>query len=359
MTSTTPFGHGDLGTPGRVNNTAGASAPTPVAARSSPSGETQPPPAASASGVGAVRLGTRDPGDSTLVVRLLDVGQGDAILIENGGSRVIIDGGPEPSRFGQMLSQLGIDGSTVDAVILTHQHSDHYSGLRELFRTSRRIAVRYVFENQDPSPNESLAQLRDSIVARARRGALGLRDTDDPCGTGAPECTITMRGGARLRVLRPDPNGDGPNNRSVAVKLLAPDSARFTMWLAGDAEQQELAWFDEADYDRSPGMRATVLKGDHHGSCDGISRHYLDLVRPEVVVLSLAATNDYGYVHRQTLDLLRRRGIPWYRTDQNGTITITVPPGAAYRLTTERGGPSLSGPADRPARSCGDDGRTR
>jgi competence protein ComEC len=143
------------------------------------------------------------------------------------------------------------------------------------------------------------------------------------------------------------------------VKLLAPDSARFTMWLAGDAEQQEISWFDEADYDRAPGMRATVLKGDHHGSCDGISPRYLDLVRPEVVVLSLAAVNDYGYVHRQTLDLLQRERIPWYRTDQNGTITITVPPGGAYHLTAERGGPNLRGPTDRPARSCGDEGRSR
>ena len=303
---------------------------------------------------------SRPADDSTLVIRVLDVGQGDAIMIENGGSRVLIDGGPEPRRYGHLLDSLGVTGTTVDAVILTHQHFDHYAGLRELFRTRRRITVRYLFENRDPYSAVALARLRDSIVSRARRGELAFRDTDDPCGTGAPECTLRLRGGARLHILRPHPRGDSPNNRSVAVKLVGPDSAQFTMWLAGDAEQQEIAWFDATDYDRAPGMRAKLLKGDHHGSCDGISPRYLDLVRPEVAVFSLAAVNDYGYMHAQTLDLLQRRHIPWYRTDQNGTITITVPTDhSKYRVTVERGEPNMRGPSDRPARSCGNDHRRR
>jgi len=345
-TSTTAYGKGDLGTPG------GANAATEIA---SPE-RAAPPPITPSKPVVAGGPGR----DSTLIVRVLDVGQGDAIMIENGGSQVLIDGGPEPSRFARLLDRFGLSGDTIDAVILTHQHYDHYAGLRELFRSSRRITVRYVFENKDPYSNTSLAQLRDSIIARARRGTLDYRDTDDPCGTGAPECTITLRGGARLHLLRPDPRGEGPNNRSAVVKLIAPDSAAFTMWLAGDAEQQEISWFDATEYDKAPGMRATVLKGDHHGSCDGISPRYLDLVRPEVVLLSLASKNDYGYVHEQTLDLLQARRIPWYRTDQNGTITITVPRhGAKYSVSAERGGPDMRGPSDRPARHCGDESSGR
>jgi beta-lactamase superfamily II metal-dependent hydrolase len=128
------------------------------------------------------------------------------------------------------------------------------------------------------------------------------------------------------------------------------------MWLAGDAEQQEISWFDATDYDKSPGMRATVLKGDHHGRL----RWYLGAVSRSraargVVVLSLQAANDYGYVHSQTLGLLRSQRIPWYRTDQNGTITITVPPHAKYSVSAERGGPNMRGPSDRPARHCGED----
>jgi competence protein ComEC len=362
ITSTTRYGAGDLGTPGLANDGSGAVSATPDATGRRPA--EAPDRSSSTASSGAIAPPTRASSiranDSTLTIRILDVGQGDAILVENGGSRVFIDGGPEPSRFGRLLDQYGIDGSTIDAVILTHQHYDHYAGLRELFRSRRRITIRYVFENKDPYANTSLAQLRDSIIARATRNELAYRDTDDPCGTGAAECTITLRGGARLHVLRPDPRGSGPNNRSVAVKVVAADSSRFTMWLAGDAEHQEIAWFDTTDYDRTPGMRATALKADHHGSCDGISPRYLDLVRPDVVALSLAGINDYGYIHAQTLELLQARRIPWYRTDQNGTITITVPHGGArYTVTPERGTPDMRGPSDRPARNCGEDDRRR
>src|SRR3954463_6424294 len=86
---------------------------------------------------------------STLTVRVLDVGQGDATLIENGGSRVLIDGGPESSRLGKLLDSLHLNDSTFDVVILSHLHADHLVGLRALFESKRHITVRYFFENQD------------------------------------------------------------------------------------------------------------------------------------------------------------------------------------------------------------------
>jgi len=289
--------------------------------------------------------------DSTLIVRVLDVGQGDAILIQNGGSVVLIDGGPNPRLLGRYLDQYGLNGDTIDAVILSHAHGDHYLGLRELFVRRRHITVRYFWENQDPSPNVTLRRLRDSIAARVRAGSLTYRDTDDPCATGQPQCTIQLRGGAKLHIMRPDPHGDGANNRSAALKLVGPDSA-FTMWLAGDAEHEELAWFDSvAHYPRDPGMAVDVLKADHHGSCNGVTARYLDLVRPSLVVVSVGAANDYGHMHAQAKDLFRRRQIDWYRTDQNGTITLRWPAvaGNGYSIEVERGGRNLDGPSDRRA----------
>src|SRR5258708_35401162 len=116
---------------------------------------------------------------SQLVVRVLDVGQGDATYITNGGSRVIIDGGPDEARFGALLDSLGVHDDTVDVVVLSHAHLDHYSGLRELFATRRHITIRYFFENEDASANTSLAQLRDSIAVRVQRGTLVYRDAND------------------------------------------------------------------------------------------------------------------------------------------------------------------------------------
>ncbi|HYW08994.1 MAG TPA: lamin tail domain-containing protein [Longimicrobium sp.] len=330
-TSTSPFGAGDLGTPGARNDgSAQVSAPAPSKPARAPA------PAAGPA--------------SELVVRVLDVGQGDATLISNGTTKVLIDGGPDASRMGRLLDSLQLNGTTIDVVIMSHPHYDHHAGLRELFRASREIRVRFFFENGDPSTNGGLRQLRDSVAARARRGELVFRDTDDPCANNTPVCTIRMNGGARIHVMRPFPGGREPNDRSTPVKLVGPDSASFSMWFAGDAEHDAIDWFATGSgYDRAPGMRVTVLKGNHHGSCNGADARYLRLLSPEWVTLSLAARNEYGHAHAQAKTLFSRAGIPWYRTDQNGTITFRSPgtPGGGYTVAPQRGARNADGPSDR------------
>jgi len=299
-----------------------------------------------------VRTFVTDSGGRELIVRVLDVGQGDATYIRNGSSRVIIDGGPDTATFGRYLDSLQLNNTTIDLVILSHQHLDHYSGLRELFKTRRHIRVRYFFENKDPAAAVSLAELRDSVLSRMDRDGLIYRDTDDPCSNGEQTCTVNMNGGAKLHLLAPPPIGDSPNNRSAVVKLVGPDSASFTMWLAGDAEHQEIAWFEQTGYDRNPGMSVNILKADHHGSCNGVTARYLALTRPQWVVTSVGAHNDYGHMHTQAKQIYRTARVPWYRTDQNGTITIRSPgtPNSGYTITPERLGPNLNGPSDRTSR---------
>jgi competence protein ComEC len=295
------------------------------------------------------------PNDKSLVVRVLDVGQGDAIFIQNGASNVLIDGGPTPRALGAHLDALHLNGGTIDAVILTHAHADHYQGLRELFASRRHISVRYFWENQDPSSNVTLAKLRDSIAARVRAGTLVYRNTDDPCANGTPLCTVTLKGGAKIHIMRPMPSDGNPNDRSPAIKLVGPDSASFTMWLAGDAERAETDWFAQQGYQRAPGMHVDVLKADHHGSCNGVSDAYLDLLSPSLVVASVGAVNDYGHMHAQAKAMFEKHGIPWYRTDQNGTITLRSAgtSGSKYTVTVERGEKNLSGPSDRQASKLG------
>ncbi len=284
-----------------------------------------------------------------LTVRVLDVGQGDANLIQNGTSTVIIDGGPDTARFGKLLDSLGLNGTTIDLVVLSHEHFDHHSGLRELFRSSRNITVRYFMENQNAYSNAALQQLRDSIGARVQRGQLIYRDSDDPCANGAPMCTFTLNGGAKLHVLRPNPAGTTPNNRSTPVKLVGPDSASFSMWFAGDAEQEEIGWFlNGAGYATNPGMKVDVMKADHHGSCNGATNAYVNATNPSWITGSVSSTNSYGHMHTQAKDLFRAHGKPWYRTDENGTIVFRSPgtAGGGFTVSVLRGVASMSGAGD-------------
>ena len=293
--------------------------------------------------------GVTNPNVAELVVRVLDVGQGDANYISNGTSKVIIDGGPSATRFGALLDSLGLNGTTINAVILSHQHADHLAGLQELFRTSRNITINYFFENKDVYSSVGLQTLRDSINARVSRGQLIYRDTDDPCANGSAICDMTLNGGAKLHIMRPMPSDPNPNNRSVPVKLIGPDSASFTMWLAGDAEQEAINYFlTTAGYATNPGMHVKVLKADHHGSCNGLTNAYLNALTPQYVTASVASSNSYHHMHTQAKTMYSAHGDPWYRTDGNGTIVFRTPgtPGGGYTVTVLKGTTNMSGASD-------------
>ena len=292
--------------------------------------------------------GARNDGKlGALVVRIIDAGQADAIFIENGDTRIILDAGQGLSRMADLIDEFGMANGTIDMMFMSHAHYDHHGGLREFFKSVHAIDIPLFFENKDAQQSSTLQELRDSIAARAGRSELDYRDTDDPCGTGASICTFTLDGGARLHVMKPKPTGD-PNDRSVPMKLVGPDSASFTMWFSGDAEHDALAHFDSIGYDVSPGMNVNVVKGNHHGSCNGITSRFLDLTTPDWITFGVSATNGYHHVHEQTKDLLTEYSIPWYRSDGNGRITFTTPgtPSGGYTVSVEKGTTSMDGDAD-------------
>jgi competence protein ComEC len=147
-----------------------------------------------------------------------------------------------------------------------------------------------------------------------------------------------------------NPASTNPNNRSAVVKLVGPDSASFTMWFAGDAEQEAINWFlGSAHYKTNPGMRVDVLKADHHGSCNGVTNAYINAIDPQLLVASVGNVNGYGHMHTQAKTLYRAHHVPWYRTDQNGTIEIRSPgtPGGKFTTTVQRGTRDMKGSSDK------------
>ena len=139
------------------------------------------------------------------------------------------------------------------------------------------------------------------------------------------------------------------NDRPTALTLVGPDSAPFPMCIAGDAKQEAVDFFERAGYAQSPGMRVDVLKANHHGSCNNVNDRYLELLRPSLVVASLAGMNDHGHMHAQTKAAYARHDIGWHPTDEHGTITLRSSglPGERDTVSVERPGVSLSGSSDR------------
>jgi competence protein ComEC len=261
---------------------------------------------------GAVAV-TRPPGVARISV--LDVGQGDAILVEGSrGGRLLVDGGPDPDRLlVQLDRRIPPWDRRLDAVILTHPHEDHVAGLALLLA---RYHVARVFEPGMRGPGPGYAAWIDRLgqAGSPARSSIAAGDR-----LAVDEIAMRVLWPIRGRVpLEPTDSGTGINN--VSVVLLGTIGARRFL-LAGDVEQ---------DIDPSllaEGLpRLDFLKVAHHGSRTATTEPFVEAVRPRIAVASAGTGNPYGHPARSTIDRLRSAGARVYRTDRDGTVTVAFDP---------------------------------
>lgn len=258
-----------------------------------------------AGGGGPWGEGTEGPGSRTLRLSMLDVGQGDAVLLSQAGrDPVLVDTGPPGGGVGEELRELGV--SRLGAVFLTHDQSDHSGALDDVVAQAppeRLLVAR-------PAPTaEAIARRAGAEVVRVGEGS------------------SLESGPLRLTVLAPasapTPPGSDPNADSLVM------AARFGGWsalLPGDAEA-EARRIDPGPLD--------VLKLAHHGSADAGLEALLDRSAPRIALIGVGADNRYGHPTEETLASLAERGVCVLRTDRDGTIHVDLGPGA-LTLTTER-----------------------
>jgi competence protein ComEC len=233
------------------------------------------------------------PAAADLVVRVLDVGQGDAILLDPpDGEPVLVDTGPPGSGIAGRLRELGVE--SLAAVVITHDQSDHAGGLGELLESV--AARRVVYGEADP-------RLRRAALAEGSR-PLRLAEGGE-----------LASGGLRLTALWPPPEltagpSEDPNRLSL---VLVGDWRHFSILLTGDAEA-ELTHVDPGPVD--------VLKVAHHGSDDAGLGALLEHCVPKMAVISVGAGNPYGHPTAKTLATLREHRVPTLRTDRAGEVMI-------------------------------------
>jgi competence protein ComEC len=254
----------------------------------------------------AERLAGAPPG---LRIMVLDVGQGDAILLDPAdGDPVLIDGGPPGDELRSRLESEGV--SRLAAAIVTHDQSDHAGGLEDVLGQMPVDALLH----GGPVPG---------LLPDAR--AAGIR------ATAIAEGAAVDSGALHLDVLWPprpllDVAGHPEDPNRLALVLLARWHG-FEMLLTGDAEA-EAAPVDPGPID--------VLKVAHHGSADVGLDALLGRAAPRLAVISVGSDNPYGHPAPETLSTLSEHGVPTLRTDQDGNVTIDVTR-AGWRIDTDGG----------------------
>jgi competence protein ComEC len=260
-------------------------------------------------------------GNAIAEVSILDVGQGDAILIRSPeGKTALIDAGPSKDVV-PLLRSCCV--TALDLVAVSHHHLDHYGGMDDVIRAfSPRVYLAYPGGQTTPLYLRLLELVRD-------RGLQAISPTIEPR-------RITL-GSVELTVFPQPPEDPAEdNNNSLAVRVRY---GAVRVLLTGDSETPERAWW----LAHCPELLtdASILKLAHHGSRNGTNAAWLDLIKPRLAVASLGSGNGFGHPHAQTLALLARRGIPLLRTDQVGTVTIRSD-GKGWEVTSER--PAARGP---------------
>lgn len=248
-----------------------------------------------------------------LTVTFLDVGQGDAAVLQCGGQTMMIDGGKAKasSYIYSWLKKNQI--SYLDVMVATHTDADHIGGLPGALNYAK-VGTAYC-----PVTSGTTKTFQSFVKYLKKQGkSITVPKAGDEFSLG----------GAQVRILGPtDPQAEG-NNSSIVLKVTFGDTSFL---FTGDAEREEEQELLESGYD----LESTVLKVGHHGSDTSTSYLFLRTVNPQYAVISVGADNTYGHPTEAVLSRLRDADVKTCRTDLQGTITA-VSDGKKVTFQTER-----------------------
>ena len=269
---------------------------------------------------------------------MLDIDQGDAVLIQTGAKNILIDTGDdkyyedgkkgkENTQLLTELQKLKIDH--IDTLVMTHAHADHIGkadkviaqyGVKELVYNGIPSTSKYFINALKAAKANGTQQVKVKAGDVLDFGNGVSFEIVSPSQSLIDEDTAAIKAKKKVDV----------NNESVVGRLTF---GNFAMLFTGDAEgpvEKDMV----ASYGKK--LKCQVLKAGHHGSKTSSTAEFLKLVQPESVVMSLGVNNQYGHPHEALLNRLQKQGIKnIYRTDANGTITI-VSDGSSYSITTEK-----------------------
>lgn len=233
----------------------------------------------------------------------LDVGQGDCMMAETSGGMIMVDGGSSSAKnIGRyrVLPYLRYCGfRNIKIAVVTHMDLDHYSGMLELLEMGR---IEYLGLPKVP---------KDDVYEKIEKTALEKGTTLFYLSRGKKIYGEDFS----LEVLHPEKNTKLEKNAASIV--LQGELLGWKVLLTGDIEKEgESLLLGEGL------KRADILKAAHHGSKNSTSEEFLNLVKPELTIISCGKNNRYGHPHQEVLERLQKYGNKIKRTDQQGAVIL-------------------------------------
>ncbi len=246
-----------------------------------------------------VYLEMEDRGEAMLTVAFLDVGQGDSIYIEApNGHQLLIDGGPDRGVLRELGSVMPFWDRSLDVVIGTHPDKDHIGGLISVVKNYR---IGTYIDSGFVSDTETYEIIEEYVSAKPK--------TKQLVAQSRMRIDLDKEKGVYAEVLWPKGNAqeiEERNDASVTIRLVYGETEVLLTGDAGIAIERELM----KNYDEEK-LEADILKLGHHGSKTSSDARFLDLVGPEIAIISAGKDNRYGHPHESVISRLEERAIPY------------------------------------------------
>ncbi len=240
--------------------------------------------------------------DPVMKVHFLDVGQADCILVEHNKKYMMVDGGNNADKdvILDYLNSLGV--TEFEAIIMTHPHEDHIGSIDSVILNYK---VKKIYAPKKEHTSKTYEDVLNAVM-----------ETGNTLHAPKPGESFSF-GAVTVMFLAPVSDYDNNlNNWSIGIKV---SNGKHSFVMCGDAEKEAEEDMLAAKLDLS----ADVLKLSHHGSNTSSTKEFVKAVNPKYAVITVGKNNSYGHPSKSTIKMLKDYKIPYFRTDEQGTIVMT------------------------------------
>ncbi|AOR24065.1 ComEC/Rec2 family competence protein [Clostridium taeniosporum] len=242
---------------------------------------------------------------NNIVIHYIDVGQGDASLIQVNNMNMLIDSGPKESRkkILNYLNSLNIE--KLDYVIATHPHEDHIGNMAKIIRNFK---VDKFYAPKVENSSSSFEKMVDALKDKKLKINVLNKNTT----------SLYLGNNTRITVFSPTKNSyDNLNNYSPVMKI---QYGNTSFLFTGDAEKEIE---NEILLDSNNNIKSDVIKIGHHGSSTSSTKTFIEKVNPSIAIISVGNDNKFNHPNKSVIDRLKKNNTKIYQTNKEHTIILS------------------------------------